>query len=96
MNTEQTMKRDRVIEAAIAAGKFTPERAAFWREEWEKDPARAEYWIERSAAGVVDPPKPTTDDLVKFFSGQRVVIGEPDPPEARLVVRELFGLRGLA
>ena len=96
MNTEQIMRRDRVIANAIAERKFTAARAEFWREEWDKDPARAEHWIERSAVGVVDPPKPTENDIVRLFSGQRVDLREPDPPEASRFVTEVLGLRGRA
>lgn len=98
MNTETPTRRDQVIAAAIAEGKFSSEKADFWREEWAKNPVRAEHWIERSAAGVVNQPKrePTTDDLVRLLSGQRMVIGEPEPPDAARFVSDILGLRPVA
>jgi hypothetical protein len=93
MNTEQ--KRERHIDAAVVEGKFTAERAPFWRRQWDKDPAGTEKAIASMAAGLVEPPRrePTESDYVRLFSGGRVELGEPDPPEAARFVRDVLGLR---
>jgi len=98
MGTEQTIKRDRVIDAAVAAGKFTAKRTGYWRDQWDKNPAGTERAIALMAGGLTDPPVhvPTENDIVRLFSGQRVDLREPDPPEAAQFVTQVLGLRGVA
>ena len=98
MNTVQTIKRDQTIDAAVKAGKFTAKRTGFWRKQWDADPAATERAIALMAGGLTDPPVhvPTESDIVKLFSGQRVDLREPDPPEATAFVTEVLGLRGRA
>lgn len=43
-------ERDRVIAAAVAAGKFSAERAAHWREQWDANPVATRATIAQLAA----------------------------------------------
>lgn len=98
MTIEQTIKRDQTVAAAVKAGKFTAKRAGYWRDQWDKNPAGTERAISLMAGGLTDPPVhvPTESDIVRLFSGQRVDLREPDPPEAAQFVRDVLGLRGTA
>ncbi|HVC07156.1 MAG TPA: hypothetical protein VND98_06200 [Solirubrobacterales bacterium] len=98
MTTEQTIKRDQTINAAVKAGKFSTKRTGYWRDQWDKNPAGTERAIALMAGGLTDPPVhvPTENDIVRLFSGQRVDLREPDPPEATAFVREVLGIKGVS
>lgn len=97
MTREQTIKRDQTIDAAVKAGKFTAKRTGFWRKRWDADPAGTERVIGLMASGLTDPPVhvATENDIVAYFAGLPMR-QEPEPPLAGEIVRELFGLRGVA
>lgn len=59
MPNNHELRREYVLDQAVAAGKFSRSRAAYWRGEYDRDPAGTEQTIASLASALTpDPPYP--------------------------------------
>jgi hypothetical protein len=59
MPTDRELRRDHLIEQAVAAGKFPPSRREHWAREYDRDPAATEVTLAALAPALVGVRSPT-------------------------------------
>ena len=83
MPSNHELRRDYVLDRAIASGKFGPQRRAFWSTQYDRDPARTEQTLAAlvSATGD-DPPYPEElfPELARPRSRRARPAAPPPPP----------------
>lgn len=88
MPSNHKLRRDYVLDQAIASGKFGPQRRAFWSTEYDRDPARTEQTLAALASATVDdPPYPQElfPELARPRSRRARTAAPPPSPSPEVV-----------